>query len=541
MKLMKRCFLVLIALVWFIIIAPYFVAQTTYGARYVSQLFTYLHPDYTITVGKLSHSFANPYEITLQQLEIKDKHQNKTYLSTKKLVLGLSKNHPLQFETFRYAIVENGSVTLSSPISQTAINLLQLNNVDLYYHNANENLDIKLHHVQGGLNTQPNQHHQLKFTAQQASYNDLNIYSLSVNGSQDHEALTLNQISGNINQGFFSGRTIIYQNDSLNIGELKINKINLQSQINQLDINELFDYIPRLTIQRLSVVNSSIDLPELMLEKGNLEASNLQYYNQRWQLERSELTFNAQSIVWQDELIEQPLLQWHNNDQQLIVDQILAKWNKGTIYATGALQNNQFTVNKLFITGLHYLLPENWLEKINTINLPDAFPQITIQQWTLLPSIIVDTNADFPFEFTLFEGMGNNLILRKEQNKTQIIGKLTLKAESATLNSVKLQQPDLAITLSPQSNHFQFSSMVDQGIIEGEATLVPTTNSAQFAMQSYFVNSQVLKQWQLVDNPNVTNKFSLSLNGTIQPLQLNGWLTSGQNRYPVKNQHKVIH
>ena len=72
----------------------------------------YWIPNYDISIGKISHSMAKPYELTFENIHIQDKTQSKNNLTANKLIVGLKSNHLLQYQSFSYVYVMVRSMLL---------------------------------------------------------------------------------------------------------------------------------------------------------------------------------------------------------------------------------------------------------------------------------------------------------------------------------------------------------------------------------------------------------------------------------------------
>lgn len=541
LKRLRLLLLVLIAISWFVFILPYLLVQTQWGAHYAGQIISNYNSQYTISFERVTHSITKPYELILENLKIQDKVQSTTYLTTKRLVIGLLKNDLLQINSFDYLSLEDGEIEILPSNAILNAQFLQLKNISVHYLDPKQDIEITLSNIYGGTKPWSTQllsdrlDTQFNFTIQRAIYNQFKSESVFVQGIQKNKYLRLSNLGGNINQGFFTANLVILPNNQIDIAQLKLNNIQFQSTVNVSKIHDLMSGLPNTTVQLLSIINSSVSLPNLTIEKGNLEAKNIHYDNQ-WQLDKSDLSFNAQSIVWQDELIEQPLLQWHHTDDKIILEQAIALWNKGNIKLAGNWQNGILTIDNIIAGGIRYQLPVQWYQALDTQLLPDILPNhIVIKQFMLMPSLLIDTDPQFPFQLSSFEAFGNDIKINISQHHLNIDGSILLKADNATFNTVELNKPDLSVTLTDKNYLLTFSTLIDQGILEGQAHLFTTQQLKSLTLNAHTVNSQVLALWHLINNPVTTNKFTVELHGLLIPLSLNGVLKTNGNSYPIKD------
>ncbi|XKM13194.1 hypothetical protein RCS94_09190 [Orbaceae bacterium ac157xtp] len=542
MRKLRLALLILIAIIWFIVILPYLLIQTTIGANLVSKLVTNNNQTYAISIGHISHSLFNPYELTLEDVVIQNHTQTKTHLKVDKLIVGLNQDDPFQTDSFNYLIIEKGEIQLNALGQNIQADLLQLKEINIEY--QNDETQIQLNNVYGGIKPWSNSlltersDSQFNFTVQKASINQLNVEAIYANGFQKNQILTVTQFGGNINQGFITAKFNIQPDNSWDIEQLKVNNLNFKSDsafFNEKLSEELLSDLPKINIRQLSVIDSSLVLPNFILEKGNLEAKNLIYQN-RLQLQKSDLTFNAQSLVINEELLEEPLIFWNTNQGDSITYQLTTKWYQGLFKINGVWQPNNLMIDNFIITGIRYQLPQNWYQTLTNLPL-DRLPNTQIKQFMLMPSLIIDTNSAFPFQFSALQVLGNDITLTNRELK----GNLLLSAESGTLNTIELAKPDLSVDLTPTTNALNFISLIDDGMIEGKITFAKNPIFDVLFLKSYNVKSDILSSWDLVKNPPLLNQFELTLNkqncqtNNNQTSCLNGLLQSTEQRYAINN------
>lgn len=535
--------LILIAIIWFIIILPYFCIQTSWGSRCTSHLLSSYLNDYDISVERISHSITHPNEITLENITIKNKSDTNLYLNAKKLVIGLKTNNLLQLRDFKYLIFIDGELNLIPSSPNITADIVQLKNISLHYHDIENEKDFDLINVYGGIKPWSNQvitqrlNSEFKFTVNKAIYDQFNIHSLFLQGKINDQQIELTNFGGKINNGFFTTNAKILPDNSLRINRLTLNNLNFLSSIDLNDFNELFSILPKTSIKQLLILGSNFSIPHFSIENGNLELENIKFENQ-WQLQTTDLSFSAENIVWNDLTIDHPLLQWHNENNTIVIDQVLASWQKGNFKASGSWLNNQLTINNMIISGIRYSLPNDWYHELISVKFPkNILSDIKIKQFMLMPSLIIDTNPDLPFEFTSFEAFGQDIALHIDQKEWSVNGNITVKADNGMLNTIKLRQPDLTMALFPRKNQLTFSTLIDKGILEGKAVFTNSNQIETLTLDAHTVNSEILPLWQLINNPIKSENFILQLQGSLMPPTFNGIWQSDKTQYSIiKNQ-----
>ncbi len=539
MRQIRFYFLIIIAITWFLVLVPYFLAQTSYGAKIISEQLSRRSP-YIISIRNIHHSIKHPFEVTFDHLIIKKKANGQQSLvqdiaNIDQLVIGVDRKNPWQLTHFDYITIINGLVnTPAQTEKDLTANTLKLINSTINF--TFESDVFSLQSVNGGIKpfNFTGEPYQFDLTSQTILFNGFPLKSVLIQGFQQDGSINLTNVGGNIHNGFFVGKLSILPNNHLDISQLKVNNINVQSDIELDDLNEVFGILPDINIHQFSLIDSSLSLPGMSIEKGNIEATDLSY-NDGWHLNQGTLVFNADNLVYHDNLFSSPLIELHSSQDKIAIEKAIATWNKGNINATGSWQNNHLQLDQLLIAGVRYELPTH----LNATWLPELFQQITIDHLMMLPSLVFNTDANSPFVFTNFELSGNDVDIRKDNKWGITSGTLFLRAESGTYKGVDIKYPDLSVEfLSDNSSEFNFSTLLNNGLFETMAIIDPTkTQFTTFKINAYNVNSTILTKWQLAQNPPIVDNFSADFHGDISPFSLSGTLSSNENQYSIEPQH----
>ena len=99
MRRLRFSLIILFSIFWLLIVVGYFLLQTNFGAKIVSQQLSKLGA-YSITIGKINHSFANFYELSVDNLLVKKDQQEVANIG--KLIIGFDKQNLWQLHHFNY-------------------------------------------------------------------------------------------------------------------------------------------------------------------------------------------------------------------------------------------------------------------------------------------------------------------------------------------------------------------------------------------------------------------------------------------------------
>ncbi|OCG21498.1 hypothetical protein A9G23_00740 [Gilliamella sp. App4-10] len=514
----------------------YFVIQTSLGAKVISQQLSKLST-YTISIGRVHHSFSNFYELVFDDVVVSNNRQE--IVNVPKLVVGLDKSNLWQLAHFNYVIVINGNMN----INDTQFGHYDFSTNTLKFVNATTNIlvnngkdKLSLTQINGGIKpfaTSGADKYQFDFTSQEVLVNQIPIKSLLIQGFHRDGVTTMTNFGGNINEGFFVSKLKILADNSLNIEQLKLCNINWQSTEDDF-LNKYSHVLPKLTIKQLSILESSIQLPNFLMEKGNIEATNLRY-DEQWHFEQSSLAFTADHVVWHDELFSSVLAQLSSHDQEVTIQKVLAKWNKGSINFVGKWKDNALHIDQLTLSDINYELPE----KLELSALPRMFRYIKVDKLDIFQSLIIRKQSDFPFSLYNFQASGSDITLAKEQKFGIFSGAVFFKSEKGSFNRIDIRYPDLVLKFDSE-NHalLTFSSLVNGGMIEAEAKVDLSQNeSLSLQFNAYGITSLLLENWKLVKQPPKAMSYSVNLHGKLQPFNFSGKFTTNGNDYIINFEH----
>ncbi|NUF49349.1 hypothetical protein [Gilliamella sp. ESL0250] len=514
----------------------YFVVQTSFGAKIVSQQLSKLS-SFKISIGGVHHSFSNSYELVFDDVVVSSNRQE--LVNVPKLVVGLDKSNLWQLTHFNYVIVINGNIN----INDTQFSHYDFSTNTLKFVNSNANIlvnngkeTLSFTQINGGIKPFASlgaDKYQFDFTSQEVLVKQIPIKSLLIQGFHRDGVTTLTNLGGNVNDGFFVSKLKILTDNSLNIDQLKLYNINWQSAEDNV-LNKYSHVLPKLMIKQLLIFESSIQLPSFLIEKGNIEATNLRY-DKQWHFDQSAVIFTADHVVWHDELFSSVLVQLSSYDQEVTIQRVLAKWNKGSINFAGNWKDNTLHLEQLTLADVNYEIPE----KLDLFVLPNIFRDIKIDKLTILQSLIIRTQSDFPFSLYNFQVSGTNVTLAKYQKLGIFSGIVFFKSEKGSVNRIDIRYPDLVLKFDYE-NHpsLIFSTLASGGMIESRAT-VDLSKSEPLSLQfnAYGVTSSLLENWKLVNQPPKAINYSANLNGKLLPFSFSGTFSTNGNDYIINFEH----
>ena len=535
MRRLRFSLIILFSIFWLLIVVGYFLLQTNFGAKIVSQQLSKLGA-YSITIGKINHSFANFYELSVDNLLVKKDQQEVANIG--KLIVGFDKQNLWQFHHFNYINVIDGTLD-GSQISQSIFtaNMLRFYNTTLKFSLNNAQEPLLLQQINGGIkpfDLSSKQPYQFDLTAQQVLFKQMAVNSVLLQGYYRDGITSITNLGGNIGNGFFVSKLKMLADDSLDIAQLKLNNIHFNVN-NETDLNRYLSGLPKFKLQEFSIFDSNIQLPNLTIEKGNIDITNIDYDDNQWQLKQSNFVISADNVVWFDEKLSSLLLQLSCKDDEVDILKAIAEWNDGNIRLTGSWRNNVLHLKTLLLASVNYQLPDNFKQRL----LPSIFNQVDIDQLTVMPSTLISTKSDYPFNLASFNVSGTNVRLVEDKRIGIYSGSLFFKANDATINKIAVKYPNLSLSFDSQHRALlSFSALINSGKLDAIATINPLqTEFESLHIIAKGITSELLNQWQIVQTPPESSNYRVDLHGEISPFSLSGTFFTNDNEYSIYSQH----
>lgn len=522
-------------LLLFIFVLPYFLLQTRWITQFTAPLLSQLNAPYQVDFTKLTHSFAHPFQIEIENLQIQNEHHQLIF-EAKTAQFELDKLKPLSLANLNKIELNDCHFTLTH-LNFTLLNTLQVNQLKIKQCNLNYEINpyfVFLQNISGefdnwqGLTAfeQLNSPAKWAFSVQSIVLSDQNTTipatQLLTQGFIQNERLYLTQLGLTTQWGSFFGQLNYKPEESLVINKLQFYDWHYQSTQPFFkwlsDLNQQFDF-KRLEqmdwiIHDLTLTQTDLMFADFNLEKANLQLKNIAYQSRAWQLNNASLFLSAGHFNWQQEAWQHPSLQLENNQEQLYF-KAQSDWQEGKVELLGDYHDHILNFKSINALNLHYNLKDSILLQPEFMSILNNFKQINIEQLTLFPSTVFYPSEQFPFEFTQLEIVGTDLSWTKP---AELTGKLLLNSARGTLNKIPLLEPHLTLQfLNPEytfsfDSHFSTEDKHSYIEINGNSALpLQASNPVKLSIEAGAVPDLILKQWFAISNypQNASNKLEL--------------------------------
>ncbi|UPQ71823.1 AsmA family protein [Kluyvera ascorbata] len=503
MKFLGKLIIWLLIALLLVILAFYFLLQTRWGARHVSQWLSDSTP-YHVTFDAMDHRFSSPSHILLKNVTFGRDGKPAT-LVAKAVDIGLSSRQitdPLHVDTI---LLQDGTLNLSpsnAPLPFAA-DRLQLSNMAL--NSPETGWDLSAQRVSGGvmpwapvagnvLGTKA----QIQMSAGSLSLNGIPATNALIEGTLDNGEVTLTTVGADMARGSLTGNARRNSDGSWVVDNLRLNEIRMQSDKPLLDFLAPLTTVPSLQIGRLDITDARLQGPDWAVTDLDLNLRNLTLSQGGWQSDDGKISMNASEFIYGSLHLLDPILNAEFSPQGIALRQFTSRWEGGMVRSSGnwLRAGNALVLDDAVVAGLEYTLPENW-KTLWMEQLPPWLQSVTLKKFGASRNLVIDINPDFPWQITALDGYGANLQLAKNRQWGVWGGSATLNGAAATFNRIDVRRPSMTLNADASNvNITELSAFTEKGILEATATVAQQPQRhTRVTLNGRGVPLNVLQQW----------------------------------------------
>lgn len=503
MKFLGKLIIWLLIALLLVILAFYFLLQTRWGARHVSQWLSDSTP-YHVTFDAMDHRFSSPSHILLKNVTFGRDGKPAT-LVAKAVDIGLSSRQitdPLHVDTI---LLQDGTLNLSpsnAPLPFAA-DRLQLSNTAL--NSPETGWDLSAQRVSGGvmpwapvagnvLGTKA----QIQMSAGSLSLNGIPATNALIEGTLDNGEVTLTTVGADMARGSLTGNARRNSDGSWVVDNLRLNEIRMQSDKPLLDFLAPLTTVPSLQIGRLDITDARLQGPDWAVTDLDLNLRNLTLTQGGWQSDDGKISMNASEFIYGSLHLLDPILNAEFSPQGIALRQFTSRWEGGMVRSSGnwLRAGNALVLDDAVVAGLEYTLPENW-KTLWMEQLPPWLQSVTLKKFGASRNLVIDINPDFPWQITALDGYGANLQLAKNRQWGVWGGSATLNGAAATFNRIDVRRPSMTLNADASNvNITELSAFTEKGILEATATVAQQPQrQTRVTLNGRGVPLNVLQQW----------------------------------------------
>ncbi len=503
MKFLGKLIIWLLIALLVVILAFYFLLQTRWGARHVSQWLSD-NTAYHITFDAMDHRFSSPSHILLKNVTFGRDGKPAT-LVAKAVDIGLSSRQitdPLHVDTI---LLQDGTLNLSPSTAPLpfAADRLQLSNMAL--NSPETGWELSAQRVSGGvmpwapvagnvLGTKA----QIQMSAGSLSLNGVPATNALIEGSLNNGEVTLTTVGADMARGSLTGNARRNSDGSWVVDNLRLNDIRMQSDKSLLDFLAPLTTVPSLQIGRLDITDAHLQGPDWAVTDLDLNLRNLTLSQGGWQSDDGKISMNASEFIYGSLHLLDPILNAEFSPQGIALRQFTSRWEGGMVRSSGnwLRAGNALVLDDAVFAGLEYTLPENW-KTLWMAQLPPWLQSVTLKKFGASRNLVIDITPDFPWQVTALDGYGANLQLAKNRQWGIWGGSATLNGAAATFNRVDVRRPSMTLNADASNvNITELSAFTEKGILEATATVAQQPQrQTRVTLNGRGVPLNVLQQW----------------------------------------------
>ncbi|CAI2012633.1 AsmA family protein [Serratia proteamaculans] len=539
MKFIGKLLLTLLLLVVLAIALLYVIGQTRWAAGWISRWVSD-NSEYQLSVAKISHSWDQPSQISLEDVRLATKNQPPSLIA-KQVDLGLSLRQITEPRYFHSVTLREGTLKLPQQNSVLPIeaNVLQLSNMALQSNDETWQLDAQ--QVNAGITPwQPNAGHllgennQFQFSAGSMTLNGIPASQVLVQGELKQNQLLLSNFGADLAQGDLTGVATRAADGSWQVERLRLSGVRMQTPLTLEQFWQRFTALPPITLKRFDLIDARLEGKEWAFNDLDLSLQNVTFQQGDWSSPDGSLNFNASDLINGSFHLIDPIMNMRLSPAGIAIQQFTTRWEGGLLRTSGnwLRANNRLQLDEVAVAALEYTLPSNW-RGLWLQTLPHWLAEVYVNKLTTNRNLIIDINPAFPFQVTALDGYGSNLLLVRDHQWGIWSGTLNLNGSEATFNKIDVRRPSLALNANDgQINVTELSAFMPQGLLEAKATVeqlpgkpftlslngrsVPVNTLQQWGWQPVPLEGDGNLQLQLKGLLNSDGPFKASLQGQLQ-------------------------
>ncbi|MER5080090.1 AsmA family protein [Providencia stuartii] len=526
MRWLTKLIIALLLLFLLAVIFTYAGLQTRWGASYASH-FLSKFTDFDIDVGIMGHEFSNAGEFVFQDVKIASRNQDMT-LDAKQIIVDVNWRNLFSGTAIRRFVITQGNLAATTSETSTPIplsaNILQFENSNIQLNQAENRLQVS--GFTGGITPwQPTTNHpfgygDFRFTTKQLDINELPLKNVAITGKLQENLTEFTDASGYLNNGYITGSGKALADGSITINSLAMDKVGWQNSIPFDSLREAIESQRTISLKNVALTNVDLQGKDWAISGLNTEIDHINWVRGSWSSPKSHINFTVNQLVIKDQQVDTLIGDLNIQGDNLNIEKLSGYYYKGVFSLNGVWQRNDqtLTLNDAKLAGILYTLPENWLQFFSQPS-PNWLSGLTIKQFTLSQSLLMNIDSRFPFELTALSGNVENVSLIKQKQWGIWSGKASFNADSGTVNQVMIRRPYMDLRQSGQASAAaSLTASTDKGVVKVGLLVKQSPKKVPFLLRASGTNVDlsVLNQWGWQGfPPQVIGDFDTSLQGDL--------------------------
>ncbi len=445
--------------------------------------------DHKISFGELHYSIQDPLHLTLSEVTIRTENE----LVIQHVDFWLSQ-HPIQQNKLAFDSIKIDGLSLQNglpktenldwiSIAQLSISNLDFANDDLVIRDAQAQLTNWSVEKEKTLPFEGN----FQFSTQQLYWQGEALDDVLIDGYYSEDYTALHGISLTWRDSTITAQAELKENKLWVIPQFTLRKFNLESD--NADIigkplawlsQQYFTY----QFERIDLLDINIELPQFSVNNLSLSAENVLLPYHLWQQSNANISFNADSLVWNEHIIEKPIFNLMLNGKEANISTLSFDIFDGNVQLEGKISPTEINLKSLTLSQIKWLLSEREVSSIQ--KYIKQLKQVKIAELDVNNIQLIQLDNQHPYQVSGVNTEGHDLDLLRYYQWGLWDGKLSLSASNASFNYLLTQQ--LLIEMNAENGLWTIERALfplAEGLVGLNGSIYLTQDSQPWQLKAY--------------------------------------------------------
>ncbi|XDF77589.1 AsmA family protein [Aliivibrio fischeri] len=369
-----------------------------------------------ISFGELNYSIQSPLHLTLSDVSI----ESEKNINIQQVDFWLSQ-HPIQNNKLAFDSVKIDGISLQTGLPNTqqldwlSIAQLSISNLDF----ADDGLVIREAQVQlsnwsiDKTKTLPFEG-EFQFSTQQLYWQSEALDDVLIDGYYSQDYTALDGISLTWRGSTITAQAELKENKLWVIPQFTLRRFNLESD-NADIIGKPLQWLSEqhftYQFKRIDLLNINLELPQIITNDLSLSAENILLPYDLWEQTNANISLNADSIVWNETMIEKPIMDVTLNKKEANIENLSFDIFNGNIQLSGDLSPHKINLKSLTISQIRWLIDNKDTDSI--VQYIKQLEQVKIDNVDINNVQVIQPEGKYPYQVSGLNAEGHDLDLLK--------------------------------------------------------------------------------------------------------------------------------
>ena len=400
--------------------------------------------DQKITFGDIDYSIQSPLHLMFSDVTVVQAEHS---LQMQQVDFWLSQ-HPIQKSKLAFDSIKIDGLSLQDGLPKNegvnwiSIDQLSISNLDF----ANE--DVVLRDAQIQLTNWSVQENtaipfegSFQFSTQQLYWQGEALNDVLIDGYYSENYTALHGLSFIWRDSTITAQAELKENTLWVIPQFTLRNFNLES--NNADIigkplNWLSQQGFTYQFVRIDLLDINVELPQFSVNNLSLSAENVFLPYHLWQQSEAAISFNADSVVWNEHLIGNPIVNLTLNGKKADITNLSFDIFDGNIQLSGQVSPNAINLKTFTAEQVKWIVTNDETQMFN--QYIKQLVEVKIAKIDLNNVQLIQLNSLYPYQLSGVNVEGSDLDLLRYTQWGLWDGKLSISASNASFNYLLSQQ-----------------------------------------------------------------------------------------------------